>query len=112
MLRRRTTIAVITAVTTGIALVSPVQAEVDSPGPGLSSVSSTSSAGDSELPEGIPEWAGSAVVSEETALVFDVALAVLQTGAFVAKVAAVVTPLIPNGENMLRDALRSLGIQV
>lgn len=112
MLRPRMSIALITAVTVGIALVSPVQAQDDSPQTGLSSVSSTSSDNESELPEEIPAWAGSAVVSEETALVFDVALAVFQAGAFVTKVAAVVTPLIPNGENMLRDALRNLGVQV
>ncbi|AKK09194.1 hypothetical protein HCH15_07470 [Corynebacterium testudinoris] len=110
MNRRRLTVALVAATATGLALVTPVQAE-EASGSSLSSDSSLSSTSE-DLPEGIPPMLGSAVVTGDTKLVLDTVQAVMMAGALVTKVAAFATPYIPNGEAMLRNALRSIGVQV
>ncbi|GAB2504095.1 hypothetical protein CATRI_08590 [Corynebacterium atrinae] len=110
MNRRRLTVALVAATATGLALVTPVQAE-DGSGSSLSSDTSLSSTPE-DLPEGIPPLMGSAVVTGDAKLVLDTVQAILMVGALVTKVAAFATPFIPNGEAMLRNALRSIGVPV
>ncbi|MCS5479344.1 hypothetical protein NYP18_06700 [Corynebacterium sp. YIM 101645] len=126
MIRRRLSVALVAAVGTSLALVTPVQAET--PGGSVetilaqSSGSSTSTTdddedviidddADDEDDYEMPEWAQSAVLDDEGLLVVEVLRAIMALGLAVTQGATVVLPFIPGGEDMLRDFLISIGIQ-
>ena len=128
MIRRRLPVALVAAVGTTLALVTPAQAET--PGGSvetilaLSSGSSTSTTDDDTDDDVItdeedgeeddyemPEWAQSAVLDDEGLLVVEVLRAIMAVGLAVTQGATIVLPFIPGGEDMLRDFLTSIGIQ-
>lgn len=128
MIRRRLSVALVAAVGTTLALVTPAQAET--PGGSvetilaLSSGSSTSTTDDDTDDDVItdeedgeeddyemPEWAQSAVLDDEGLLVVEVLRAIMAVGLAVTQGAAIVLPFVPGGEDMLRDFLISIGIQ-
>lgn len=124
MIRRRLSVALVAAVGTSLALVTPAQAET-SGGPAetiLAQSSGSSTAEDDDViigdgdddyedASGLPEWAQSAVLGDEGLLVLEVIRAIMAAGLAVTQGATIVLPFIPGGEDMLRDFLNSLGIQ-
>lgn len=117
MTRRRLSVALVAATGTALALVTPAHAET--PRGSVETVlaqSSGSSADDDldareEVESELPEWAQSAELSDEGLLVVEVIRAIMAIGMAVTQGATIVLPFVPNGENMLRDFLASIGVQ-
>lgn len=120
MTRRRLSVALVAATGTALALVTPAHAETPQGSVetvlAQSSGSSLSSADDDfndrdEVDSELPEWAQSAELGDEGLLVVEVIRAIMAIGMAVTQGATIVLPFIPNGENMLRDFLASIGVQ-
>ncbi|GAB3694353.1 hypothetical protein [Corynebacterium nasicanis] len=108
MIRRRLAIALVAATSLTAALVTPAQAE-DTEGAALSATSSLSST--DETIEGVPGWAQSSVIDEETQLYFEIIGAILKVGFVATQGAAIILPHVPGGTDQLRAFLAQWGIR-